>query len=162
MIVDSYRFLPRSFRAGYELAPTDEPEVWTPFEARLADATITLLSTAGLYIDGRQPAFDLDRERAEATWGDPTHRVIPRVHPPLAMAHLHVNNSDVVADNEVALPPRALDGLIADGVVGASRANHYSVMGFQGDLATWRTDTAPAIVAQCRADATNGVVLAPV
>jgi hypothetical protein len=162
MIVDSYRFLPRSFRAGYELAPTDEPEVWTPFEARLADATITLLSTAGLYIDGRQPAFDLDRERAEATWGDPTHRVIPRVHPPLAMAHLHVNNSDVVADNEVALPHRAHAGLIADGVVGASSANHYSVMGFQGDLATWRTDTAPAIVAQCRADATNGVVLAPV
>lgn len=162
MIVDSYRFLPRSFRAGYELAPTDEPAVFAPFTSRLADATITLLTTAGLYIEGRQPAFDLDRERAEPTWGDPTHRVIPRVHPPLSMAHLHVNNADVIADNEVALPLRALDTLVADGIVGASSANHYSVMGFQGDLDTWRTDTAPAIVERCRAEGTDGIVLAPV
>jgi D-proline reductase (dithiol) PrdB len=162
MIVDSYRFLPRSFRAGYELAPTNEPQVWTPFEPRLADATIALLTSAGLYIDGEQPPFDLDRERAEPTWGDPTHRVIPREHSPLAMAHLHVNNADVLADNEIALPLRTLDTLVADGVVGASSASHYSVMGFQGNLDTWRAETAPAIVEHCRAEHTDGIVLAPV
>jgi hypothetical protein len=162
MIVDSFRFLPRSFRSGYELPPTTDPPVWSRFEPRLADATITLLSSAGLYIDATQASFDLDRERAEATWGDPTHRVIPHDHPPLAMAHLHVNNTDVLADNEVALPVRALDTLVRDGVVGASSADHFSVMGFQGDLTHWRTETGPAIVERCRAQGTSGVVLAPV
>jgi D-proline reductase (dithiol) PrdB len=162
MIVDSYRYLPRSFRSGYELPPTDEPPVWAEFAPRLAEATITLCSTAGLYVAGRQPSFDLDGERAEPTWGDPTYRAIPRDHPGLAMAHLHVNNTDVLADNDVALPLRRLDALVADGVVGASSAHHFSVMGYQGSLEVWRTSTAPAIIEHCRAQGTTGVVLAPV
>ena len=52
MIVDSYRFLPRSFRAAYELAPTDEAPVWAPFEPRLADATISTLQPFAKF--GRQ------------------------------------------------------------------------------------------------------------
>jgi hypothetical protein len=162
VIVDSYRFLPRSFRAGYELPPTADPPVWTPFEPRLADATITLLTSAGLYDAATQPSFDLDRERAEPTWGDPTHRVIERGHDRLAMAHLHVNNTDVLADHEVALPRQALDRQVAAGVVGRSSDSHVSVMGFQGSLDGWRESTAPAIVAHCREQGTDGVVLAPV
>ena len=162
MIVDSYRFLPRSFRAAYELAPTDEAPVWAPFEPRLADATITLLTSAGLYVDGEQSSFDLDRERAEPTWGDPSYRVIRRDHAPLAMAHLHVNDTDIRADNEVALPLRALDALVGEGAVGESSNEHFSVMGYQGDLSGWRTDTAPAIIDHLRTQGTDGVVLAPV
>lgn len=162
MIVDSFRFLPKSFRAGFEVAPTTEPPVWAPFERRLQHATITLLSSAGLYHAATQPTFDLDRERAEPTWGDPTFRLLGREDGPFAMAHLHVNNDDIVADNEVALPLAALDALVEDGLIGASSAHHLSVMGYQGDLTTWRSQTAPAIVDACRAQGTDGVVLAPV
>ena len=68
------------------------------FEKRLATASIALLSSVVLYVAAGQEPFDLDRERAEPTWGDPSCRVIPRDAGVLAMAHLHVNDTDVRAD----------------------------------------------------------------
>ena len=162
MIVDSFRFLPRSFRAAYELEPTGEPDVWSEFDVRLADASIALLTSAGLYLADTQPPFDLDRQRAEPTWGDPSHRVIPRDPGSLAMAHLHVNDTDVRADPNVALPLDVLAEFVLQGVVGSSSPQHVSVMGYQGDLAGWRTQTAPSIVELLVGQRTNGVVLAPV
>ena len=50
MIVDSFVFLPRSFRSFYESphpAAGEDHDVWTPFEKRLSEATIALLSSAG-------------------------------------------------------------------------------------------------------------------
>src|SRR4051794_4502435 len=96
MLVDSYLFLPRSFRPLYDgLAPMpgeDQP-VWAPFERRLADARIALLTSAGLYVAGEQEPFDGDRERAEPEWGDPTWRTIPAGSTSrpgaLGMMHLH-------------------------------------------------------------------------
>ncbi len=64
-------------------------------------------------------SFDLDRERAEPTWGDPSHRLLDRDDRPFTMAHLHVNNADIVADNEIALPLGALDRLVRAGAVSA-------------------------------------------
>jgi len=50
MVVDSYKFLPRSFRPLYEgRGPFsgEEGPVWAPFEKRLAGAPIALLTSAG-------------------------------------------------------------------------------------------------------------------
>ncbi len=166
MLVDSYRFLPRSFLPLYQNAqplPDETDPVWADFTPRLADATVALVTSAGLSVDGEQPPFDLELERAEATWGDPTHRVIPQDHGALAMSHLHVNNTDVLADNNVALPTDVLADLVADGVVGRAAPSHFSVMGFQeAGLDVWRNETAPAIVDMLRDERTDGVVLAPV
>ncbi len=166
MEVDSFTYLPRSFRPLYENpTPVETGEVWAPFAKRLAESTITLLTSAGLSVAGEQPPFDADRERREPMWGDPTHRVIPRTaeQGSLAMTHLHVNNEDVLADHEVALPLRALDALVAEGRVGASSDSHLSVMGYQeAGLEEWRTATAPAIVEALRSQGTDGVILAPV
>src|SRR5690348_1236710 len=132
MKVDSFRFLPRSFRPLYEdpsrLPGEDEP-VWTAPAKRLSDMRIALLTSAGLYLDGAQPPFDLERERREPTWGDPGWRRIPHDVAPgaLAMAHLHVNPADVLADRNVALPVDVLDELTAAGVAGGATAEHLSV-----------------------------------
>jgi D-proline reductase (dithiol) PrdB len=165
--VDSYAFLPRSFRAMYEQPPRlsgeDEP-VWAPFEQRLASSTVALLSSAGLYVAADQPSFDLDRERAEPAWGDPTWRAIPRDTPQgaLGMAHLHVNPADTLADHEVSLPLRTLDALVADGVVGASAPTHYGVMGYQqAGLDEWRSKTATEIVERLRDEHVDAILLAP-
>lgn len=168
MQVDSYRFLPRAFRARYEaMAPgaDDSAPVWTAFAPRLADARIALLTSAGLYRREDQEPFDAAGEKANPFWGDPSWR--PIAHDTgqgdLAMMHLHVNNEDVLADHEVALPLRRLDELVASGVVGSSTPTHYSVMGYQEEgLAAWRDSTAPAIVAGLRDEHADGVVLAPV
>jgi hypothetical protein len=168
VIVDSYKFLPRSFIPLYERVdplPGESGPLWAPFTTRLADASIALLTSAGLSLAGEQQPFDLERERIEPTWGDPSFRVLPHAlgDRPLAMSHLHVNDADVRADRNVALPVDALDELVAAGVVGRASPTHISVMGYQeAGLAVWREATAPAIVELLRAQGTDGVVLAPV
>jgi D-proline reductase (dithiol) PrdB len=166
MVVDSYRFLPRSFRPFYEGRgpfPGEETPVWAPFAKRLADSKIALLSSAGLYLESSQPAFDLDRERAEPGWGDPSWRVIPATgEDPLGVAHLHINDADLLADPEIALPARLLSQLVAEGVVGAAAENNVAVMGYQErSLADWHDTTAPAIVSLLRDQQVDGIVLAP-
>lgn len=167
MQVDSYAFLPRSFRAMYEEPPRldgEDGEVWAPFPKRLAESTVALLSSAGLHLRESQPSFDLDRERAEPGWGDPTWRPIPRDTPQgaLCMAHLHVNATDTLADHEVSLPLRTLDALVAEGIVGASAPTHYSVMGYQqGGLAEWRSKTAIEIVERLHDEHVDALLLAP-
>jgi len=50
VIVDSFKFLPRTFRPLYEGRgpfPGEEAPVWTPFQKRLADSPIALLTSAG-------------------------------------------------------------------------------------------------------------------
>lgn len=168
MIVDSFAFLPRSFRALYEHVtplPGEDAPVWAPFERRLADARIALVSSAGLHLAGEQEPFDAERERREPGWGDPTWRAIPAAaeQGELGMTHLHVNDADVLADHDVALPLHGLSDLIDDGVVGGSTDHHVSVMGYQqAGLEVWRTQTAPEIVSLLRDEGADGVVLAPV
>jgi D-proline reductase (dithiol) PrdB len=168
VLVDSYRFLPRSFLPLYQGAqplPGEEEPVWAPFTKRLAEARIALVTSAGLYLEGDQAPFDTERERREPLWGDPTHRVLPADlgGRALGMSHLHVNPDDVLADPGVAIPLGVLNDLVAEGRVGAATPSHYSVMGFQAaGLEVWRKETAPAIVERLRQEGADGVVLAPV
>jgi D-proline reductase (dithiol) PrdB len=168
VLVDSYRFLPRSFVPMYENpVPLDDERdpVWAPFEGRLAEASIALLTSAGLSIEGEQEPFDLEHERRNPMWGDPAFRVLPHDlgSRRLVMSHLHVNDADVLADRNVALPIDILDELVAEGRVGSAAPAHVSVMGYQeAGLEVWRHETAPAIVDLLRSQGTTGVVLAPV
>jgi hypothetical protein len=63
VIVDSFKFLPRTFRPFYEargpFAGEEEP-VWARFEKRLAESRIALLTSAGMYVKNSQPSFDLN------------------------------------------------------------------------------------------------------
>jgi D-proline reductase (dithiol) PrdB len=142
----------------------EDDVVWAPVDQRLGDMTVALLTSAGLYLDGEQEPFDLDGERANPGWGDPSWRAIPADsrQGELGMAHLHVNSTDTLADHEVSLPLRTLDALVADGVVGASAPTHYSVMGYQqAGLEGWRTKTADEIVARLREEHVDAILLAP-
>ena len=167
MIVDSYRFLPRTFRPLYEGAgsfPGEEAPVWAPFENRLAASSIGLLTSAGIFVKDTQPSFDLERERSQPEWGDPSWRPIPASSSPrdLAVAHLHLNDEDLLADPEIALPMNLLDELAGEGLVGHAVTDHVSVMGFQDRrLKEWRRAAAPQIVAHLRAQAADGLILAP-
>lgn len=167
MLVDSYRFLPRSFLSMYDNAaplPGEAEPVWAPFVKRLAESRIALLTTAGLSVAGEQKAFDLDRERSEPTWGDPTCRFIPHgLDAELEMSHLHVNSGDVLADRNVALPIDVLNDLVGEGRVGSAAPRHVSVMGYQqAGLEVWRAETVPQIIDVLRDDGADGVILAPV
>jgi D-proline reductase (dithiol) PrdB len=165
--IDSYRFLPRSFRPMYEGRgpfPGEEEPVWTPFEKRLHESRIALLTSAGLYLKNSQPSFDLERERANPEWGDPTWRSIPAGagSADLAVAHLHINDEDVLADLQIALPAALLDQLATEGFIGGATPEHLSVMGYQDrSLLGWRDKTVHELVASLRNQAADGLILAP-
>ena len=164
MVVDSYKFLPRSFRPHYEgrgAFPGEDGEVWAPFAKRLSDSKIALLSSAGLFVDGEQQAFDTEREKAHPDWGDPTWRSIDGVSK-LGAAHLHINTADIEGDPEIALPRGMLKKLAAEGVIGAVAERHFAVMGYQHRrLTDWREKTAPEIVSALRDEHVDGLILAP-
>ena len=167
MNVDSYRFLPRSFRPFYEGRgpfPGEDEPVWATFPKRLSEARIGLLTSAGLYLKGSQPPFDVEIERANPEWGDPSWRSIPAgvKRSDLAVAHLHINDEDLLADPEIALPARLLDQLAGEGLVGGSTAEHLSVMGYQErSLAGWRDRTSGELVARLHEQGADGLILAP-
>jgi len=167
LIVDSYKFLPRSFRPLYEgrgAFAGEEGPVWAPFEKRLAASHIALLTSAGLYLPSSQLSFDVDREQSNPEWGDPTWRPIPASAgaSDMAVAHLHINDEDIRSDPEVALPAQLLSRLVGEGVVGSATTEHISVMGYQDrSLEGWRNDAVPEIVARLRDLQADGLILAP-
>lgn len=167
MVVDSFRFLPRSFRPLYEGRgpfPDEEGPVWAPFAKRLPESRIALLSSAGFYIKKTQHPFDLDHEQTHPDWGDPTWRSIPAgaQAAEIGVAHLHVNDEDLLADPEIALPMHLLDTLAKEGVIGGTTPDHVAVMGFQDrTLRDWKEKTAPEVVARLREKGADGLILAP-
>jgi hypothetical protein len=167
MVVDSFRYLPRTFRPLYEGRgpfPGEEEAVWTPFEKRLAKSRIALLTSAGIYLKSSQAPFDLEREQTHPEWGDPSWRAIPSTYGAgdIGVAHLHINDEDLLADPEIALPMNLLGELAVEGVIGGTMAEHLSVMGFQDrSLRDWHDRTAPELVAHLRREAADGLILAP-
>lgn len=167
MVVDSFKFLPRSFRPLYEgrgPLPGEDQPVWTPFEKRLAETRIALLTSAGIYLKSSQPSFDLEHEQTHPDWGDPTWRAIPAsaTAADIGVAHLHINDEDLLADPEIALPMHLLDRLAGEVVIGSAAAQHIAVMGFQDRrLRDWQRTTAPELVAHLRGQAADGLILAP-
>ncbi len=165
MPVDSYKFLPRSFRAGYEQAAYvhDEP-VWAPLAKPMTGATIALMTSAGIYLKDSQEPFDTEREKANPTWGDPTYRVIPRdvEQSQVGATHLHINTRDILEDFNTALPIRAFRSLADEGAIGAVAEEHYSFMGFQERGARlWQDQYGPEVAARIRAANVDALVLAP-
>ena len=165
--VDSWRFLPprlaRLLQTHIESMPPFTSIPFTPLAVPLERARIALLSTAGIS-SPPDPPFDMDTERAEPVWGDPSWRRIPAAAraADVEVNHLHIDTSYIRRDLDVALPLRRLADLVERGEVGSGAPTHYSVMGFQLDSTAQLRDTAPAIAASMRAEGVTGAVLAPV
>ena len=69
MSVDSFKFLPKSFRPLFENADiqVDGP-VWAPFGKPLGESRIAVLSSAGIFLRDTQESFDVEREKREPNW----------------------------------------------------------------------------------------------
>ncbi len=142
----------------------DHEPVWSELTKPLADARVGLLSSAGMYLADTQEPFDVERERREPTWGDPTLRMIPNdvEQQQIDATHLHINTADILVDFNISLPVARLNELVAEGVVGSAAPEHFSVMGFQEDGAeVWRTEIGPDIAARCHAAEIDVLILAP-
>jgi glycine/betaine/sarcosine/D-proline reductase family selenoprotein B len=163
--IDSFKFLPKSMIPQFKEFPYQADGVVKAAPAvPLNKARVALLTSGGLYQKDRQPSFDLERERREPLWGDPTYRVISRdlSQDEVAVAHLHLNPDDILADFNVALPLRVFAEFERDGKIGSLAHDNYSFMGYQGrSSAAWHDIYGPELARRLRADAVDLLILAP-
>jgi len=163
--IDPYKFLPRSMIPEFRAFP-HQPGAPPPVRPGkpLGQARVALLTSAGLYLKGRQEPFDLERERNQPTWGDPSYRIIPQhvKQEDLGVAHLHINPDDILSDFNITLPIEVLEEFARQGVIGAVAQRHYSFMGYQGvSVDAWRERYGVELAKQLREDRIDLLILAP-
>jgi D-proline reductase (dithiol) PrdB len=166
--VDPWQFCGKRMRKmiadGIPEEPAFDTIPWTPGSKPLAECRVALLSTAGLSMKG-DPPFDMEREKREPLWGDPSWRRLSADADPstVEVNHLHVKTDYIRADLNVALPLDRLRELVADGVVGSMADTHYSTMGYQGaDTSAVENESAPEIAKSLLDDEVDLLLLAPV
>jgi D-proline reductase (dithiol) PrdB len=168
MPVDSFKFLPRLIAAVYQMTDRQPayPIPWTPLTRPLSDCKFGLVTSAGLYHRGQDPPFNIEREKQEPTWGDPSFRCLPVDIAPheVGAAHLHINTQTLLADINSVLPIQRFQKLIAAQEIGSLAGEAYAFMGYQGyppDTTAWQETYGPQLVEKLRAENVDCVLLTP-
>lgn len=167
-MVDSFKYLPRSIATFYQ-ATAPEPATsipWSPLTKPLSDCTVALVTTGGLYQRSVDPPFDVEREKREPTWGDPSLRTIPSdiAQTDVGASHLHINTQFVLDDINCLLPINRLQTLAEAGAIGQLAPTAYSFMGFQGlphNTADWQSTYGPQMIGQMKQEQVDCVLLTP-
>jgi D-proline reductase (dithiol) PrdB len=133
--MDSFRFTPPYVEIVMKHFPYLHYETcpFTPLSKELKDCKVALVTTGGLYVEGEQKPYDMEREIQDPGWGDPTYRIIPRnvSKDKVKIAHRHYNKSGVRKDINVLFPLDRFTELENRGEIGLLSQNHYS---FQGNI----------------------------
>jgi D-proline reductase (dithiol) PrdB len=168
MPVDSFKYLPRIIAAFYRMTDC-QPELpipWTPLSCPLAECKFGLVTSGGLYHRGVEPPFNLEREKQEPTWGDPTYRILPAdiQQTEVGASHLHLNTRDMLEDFDILLPIHRFQELVAEGRIGGLAKHAYSFMGYQGfpsDTTAWQRTYGPQVAEKLKAEEVDCVLLTP-
>jgi D-proline reductase (dithiol) PrdB len=166
--VDAWRFTGSFLKNVLSSRIPDEPAYadipWTPVSKPLSESKLALLTTAGLSMQGDLP-FDMETERQNPTWGDPSWRPLrsDATSETIEANHLHIDTGYILRDLNVALPLDRLRELVSEGVVGSMAETHYSTMGFQGnDTSELEQKSAPEIARSMQSEEVDLALLAPV
>lgn len=146
------------------MAPPDEPTAapkplelsrycvpFTPFDKKLEDASICLVSTAGVRLAGDAP-FQVE--------GDATWRVIPSEADAKDLRYddTHYDHACVDRDLNCVFPIDRVRELAAERRVGGLTARHFS-LGFSPALRELREKTIPALVREVDRERPGAVLL---
>jgi D-proline reductase (dithiol) PrdB len=163
--VDGYRFIPPSLASWIR---TFIPEAfkgsipWKPMEKPLGQVSFALVTSAGMSLK-TDPPFDMEREKREAIWGDPTYRAIPREteERDIEVRHLHINTSYILQDMNVLLPLRRMAELEKEGMIGKLAPTSYSFYGFQWQGTNFLEEAIGPISERMRKEGVEAVLLTP-
>lgn len=164
MAINSFKFMSRTLAESLKVWPyvdTSGEEIpWTPVKKKARECAVMLVSSGGFYHKD-DAAFDLDHERREPLWGDPSFREIPRgiAQDEIRAAHLHYENSHAMKDFNCMFPAGVLEELLSDGTIGGISEVHLSFMGYQPRLGTFIRETLPRMVARISAMGPDLVLL---
>ena len=165
-VVDGFLFLPPALRVWIN---KDIPQQafsgeipWTPLDKSIRETTFTLMTSAGISMKS-DPPFDMDREKAEPTWGDPSYRQIPKTatENDIEVNHLHVNTAYIKQDLNVMLPLARFRDFEQEGFIGKLAPTCYSYYGYQMDPTVLLTETMPQVAEKMRQESVEAVLLTP-
>ena len=164
--VDGFQFLPPKLGAWIKsYIPADdfeEPIPFHPLAKPLAEATVAMITSAGISLKGDAP-FNMTRELEDPLWGDPSYRCLPATTTAAEIDanHLHINTDYIKQDINVILPLQRLDELVAAGKVGTAAPSAYSFYGFQWERTSFLETSIKPMIAQMKAEAVDAVLLTP-
>jgi D-proline reductase (dithiol) PrdB len=165
-IVDGFRFMPPGLKAWLkkDIPETDyEGDIpWAPLKRLISQTKFSLMTSADINLK-TDPPFDMEREKREPFWGDPTHREIPRgtSQDQIDVNHLHVDTSFIRQDINVILPLARFAEFEKEGVIGSLAPTCYSFYGYQMDFAILLKETMPKVAAKMHDEGVEAVVLTP-
>lgn len=165
-VVDGFRFLPPSLRAwigqGIPREPFSGLVPWTPLRKPISDTAFSLMTSAGISMKS-DPPFDVERERREPAWGDPSSREIPKTagEDDIDVNHLHINTDYIKRDINVMLPLKRFQEFEQEGIIGRLAPTCYSYYGFQLEPGELLEQTMPKVVARMQTEGVEAVLLTP-
>ena len=165
-VVDGFRFMPPALSAWIGKDIPDQPFggdiPWTPLKKPPKETTFTLICTAGISMKTDAP-FDMQREKIEPAWGDPSYREIPRTatEGDIEVSHLHINTEYIKKDINVMLPMTRFQEFEEEGIIGKLADTCYSYYGFQLDPTALLEETMPKMASRMREEDIEAVFLTP-
>jgi D-proline reductase (dithiol) PrdB len=120
------------------------------------------MTSAGISMKS-DPPFDMEREKAEPAWGDPSYREIPKTatEGDIEVNHLHVNTAYIKQDINVMLPLTRFQEFEQEGLIGKLAPTCYSYYGFQLDPTALLNETMPQVADRMRQENVEAVLLTP-
>jgi D-proline reductase (dithiol) PrdB len=165
-VVDGFRFLPPGLKAWVRtFIPEEEfkgPIPWTPMSKRLSQATIALVTSAGISLKS-DPPFDMEREKREPRWGDRSFRAIPRrtTAKDIDVNHLHINTTYIKQDINVILPLTRMAEFEQEKIIGRLAPTAYSFYGFQWQNTDFLKEAIEPISKKMKLEAVEAVLITP-
>jgi D-proline reductase (dithiol) PrdB len=166
-VIDGFRFMPPSLGAwiGRDIPaePFSGQIPWTPLQKPVSETTFALMTSAGISMK-TDPPFDVEREKREPEWGDPTSRNIAAtaVASDIDVNHLHINTDYIKQDINVILPLTRFQEFEKEGIIGGLAPTHYSYYGFQPPYPRQLIEeTAPAVASRMQAEGVEAVLMTP-
>ena len=125
---------------------------YTPVSAKLAELTIALVSSTGVYVEGQEPYADA---------GDESYRLIrgDAAASELRFKHGHYDTSNAERDPNSVFPLDRLRELAAQGFIKRVSNKHIGFKGYSPDLKAQYEKLAPAIAAELERSQADAVVL---
>ena len=132
---------------------------FTPLRKPLREATITAITSGGLYIAGEQPPFD-----AADVYGDASMRLIPTGTPNerIKLAHDHYDHTVPDQDLNTISPAQTLIGLQREGQIGAVAPYMVSTHGYIPVWTRALDGLIPAVLNFLHTHPTDAALLVPV
>ena len=127
---------------------------WTPLRKPLSQATLALVTSAGLHLRGDKPFI------GDPKGGDSSYRVIPSSAEAADILQSHVSigfdHTAIYRDMNVTLPLDRAKELVAKGLIGALAPNYYSFMGAIRDPRRLLEDTGPEVATRLKDELVTG------